>query len=213
MRSNHSFRVVIADDHTVVREGLAAMINTAPDMSIVAEARDWPEAIQKIRSHRPEIALLDARMPSMDVVEGVGTVHRKCPRVAIVILSAFDPEEEVYGVIRAGARGFLLKGCTREELLTALRTVHQGGTLLAPSPAAKLAVRIQSPGLTDRQAEILELITEGKSNKEVGAAMHITEGTVKVHLSRIFRRLGVDGRTQAMRTALERGLVRLSKSV
>ena len=213
MKSTRSIRVVIADDHTVVREGLTAIINSAPDMFIVAEARDWPEAIKKIDSYQPDVALLDARMPGMDVVKGVGAVHRKCPEVEIVILSAFDPQEEVYGVVQAGARGFLLKDCTKAELLTGLRMAHEGRALLAPGPAAQLAARIQAPGLTDRQTKILELVAEGKSNKEVGAAMRITEGTVKVHLSHIFRKLGVEGRAQAIRRALERGIVRLENRV
>lgn len=181
-------------------------------MSVVAEARDWPEAIRKVVSHHPEVALLDVRMPGMDAAEGVSSICRKYPSAGIVLLSAFDPEEEVYGVIQAGARGFLLKDCSRQELRECLRAVHEGKTFLARGPAAKLAARVQASRLTERQTEILQLVTEGKTNKEVGARMSIAEGTVKIHVNHIFRKLGVTGRLAAVTEALQRGIVRLPKS-
>jgi two-component system, NarL family, response regulator len=178
-------------------------------MSVVAEASAWPEAIRRVISHSPEIALLDLRMPGMSAGDGVSVLHRKCPGVGMVLVSAFDADEEVYSVIRAGARGFLLKDCTREELRECVRAVYEGKTWLAPGPAANLASRVQTPELTGRQMQILELVTEGKTNKEVGDSLNLTEGTVKVHVNHIFGKLGVGNRTAAIRKGLQRGLVRL----
>lgn len=212
MQNPGPIRVVIADDHTVVREGLIAIISRCPGMSVVAEARDWLKALNKIDAYHPHVALLDVRMPGMSAVDGVTSIRRKHPEVKIVLISAFDFDEDIYGVFRAGANGFLVKDCARTEITTCVHAVLAGKVWLPAGPAAKLVARIQSPGLTSRQAEILELVADGKSNKEVGAAMRITEGTVKVHLSHIFRKLGAEGRTQAVRMALERGLVRLCKT-
>lgn len=213
MPNSHSIRVVIADDHTVFREGLTAIINRSPDMTVVAEARDWPEAVRKVSSHRPDVALLDVRMPGMRGVEGVATIYKKCPAVGIVLLSAFDLEEEVYRVVQAGAKGFLLKNCVQGELLECVRAVRRGKSFLGAGPAAKLAARVQSPELTERQTEILQLVAEGKTNKEVGVVMGITEGTVKVHVNHIFRKLGVAGRTAAITKALQCGVVRLPTNI
>lgn len=182
-------------------------------MSVIAEAGSWPEAIQKVTEHRPEVALLDLRMPGMRAIDGVAILSKECPEVGIVLLSAFDADEEVYGAIRAGARGFLLKDCTRDELRECIRAVHEGKTWLARGPAAKLAERVHTPELTRRQIQILTLVTEGKTNKEVGALLNVTEGTVKVHVNHIFGKLGVASRTAAITKALQRGIVLLSKTV
>ena len=181
-------------------------------MSVIGEAHDWPGAVRKTVSHRPEIALLDVRMPGMDAADGVGAIHRKCPKVGIVMLSAFDPEEDVYRVIQAGAKGFLLKDCTREQLRQCLHTVSEGKTFLAPGPAAALAARVRGSALTDRQTKIMELVTAGRTNKEIGVMMSIAEGTVKIHMNHIFHKFGVEGRTAAVTKALEHGIVRLLKS-
>jgi two-component system NarL family response regulator len=151
-------------------------------------------------------------MPGMSAAEGVAEIHRECPEVGIVMLSAFDAEEDVYGVMQAGASGFMLKSCSGTELRECIRIVHGGGTLLAPGPAAKLAERIQAPELTERQAQILQLLAEGRTNKEIGDALRITEGTVKLHVNRIFYKLGVRSRAAAAAKALHRGLARFSKT-
>lgn len=209
---NSPIRIVIADDHTVVREGLSTMINRGTDMSVAAEATDWPEAIEQVVQKRPDIALLDVRMPGMSAADGVAEIHRECPEVGIIMLSAFDAEEDVYGVMQAGASGFMLKSCSGTELRECIRVVHGGGTLLAPGPAAKLAERIQAPELTDRQSQILQLLAEGRTNREIGDALKITEGTVKLHVNRIFYKLGVRSRAAAAAKALQRGLARFSKT-
>ncbi|MGB7470405.1 MAG: response regulator transcription factor, partial [Candidatus Acidiferrum sp.] len=185
MRNTNSIRIVIADDHTVLREGVRTILGRNPEMSVIAEARDWPEAIRAVLNHHAEIALLDVRMPGMEAHEGVSILRQKCPNVGIIMFSAFDRDEEIYGVIRAGARGFLLKDCPREELRECIFAVHQGKTWLTAGPAAKLASRVQASELTNRQREILELVAEGKTNKEVGNVLNITEGTVKVHVNHI----------------------------
>ena len=210
--SDSPIRIVIADDHTVVREGLSTMINRGADMYVMAEATDWPQAIEQVTQKRPDVALLDVRMPGMTAAEGVAEIHRECPEVGIVMLSAFDAEEDVYGVMQAGASGFMLKSCSGTELRECIRVVHGGGTLLAPGPAAKLAERIQAPELTDRQSQILQLLAEGRTNKEIGDALKITEGTVKLHVNRIFYKLGVRSRAAAAAKALQRGLARFSKT-
>ncbi len=188
------------------------MINRGTDMCVVGEAADWPDAVEQVTLHRPDVALLDVRMPGMGASEGVAEIHEECPEVGIVMLSAFDAEEDVYGVMQAGASGFMLKSCSGTELRECVRIVHSGGTLLAPGPAAKLAERIQAPELTDRQSQILQLLAEGRTNKEIGGALKITEGTVKLHVNRIFYKLGVRSRAAAAAKALQRGLARFSKT-
>ncbi|MGB7438528.1 MAG: response regulator transcription factor [Candidatus Acidiferrum sp.] len=212
MSDTSRIRVVIADDYAVVREGVTAIIDRTPDMSVVAEADSWPQAIQQVLDHRPNVALLDLRMPGMTASDAVVTLHDECAEVGIVLLSAFDADDEVYGAIRSGARGFLLKDCTCEELRDCIRAVHQGNTWLARGPAAKLAERVHTPALTRRQIQILRLVTEGKTNKEVGALLNVTEGTVKVHVNHIFGKLGVANRTAAITKALQRGIVFLSQT-
>lgn len=180
-------------------------------MTVAGEAADWPSAVREVIAQRPAIALMDVRMPGMDAADGVAAIRREVPATGIVLFSAFDREEEVYSVLRAGAQGFLLKECTREELRECLHAVCEGKTWLAPGPAAKLAARVRTPELTAREAEIIQFVAEGKSNKEVGALLRITEGTVKVHLNHIFGKLGVNGRTAAIARALQRGLVKMTK--
>ena len=208
---DRSIRIVIADDHTVVREGLISIINTIPGMSVIAQARSWSQAIAKIDSHRPEVAMLDLRMPEMEAADGVELIRRICPPVRIVLISAFDFEEDIYRVIRAGANGFLVKDCPRQEFQACLRAVLAGKTWLSPGSAAKLTARINAPQITPCQKEVLALMAAGKTNKEVGSAMNITEGTVKIHVNQILKKLGVGGRTAAVTRALQRGLFHLSK--
>jgi len=178
----------------------------------VAQAASWPAAIAKVELHHPDLALLDMRMPGMDAADGVAAIRRAQAKLKIVLISAFEFDEDIYKAFRAGANGFLAKDCVSQEIPACIHAVLGGKTWLPPGPAARLAARLQAPELTGRQSKILELVAEGKSNKEVGAAMRIAEGTVKIHLTNIFRKLGVDGRTQAIRKALQRGLVRLSKN-
>jgi len=188
-------RAVIADDHVMVREGLAVALQRIPGMSVVAQARSWTEAIPVIERFSPDIALLDVRMPGIEAAEGVAILRRRHPALRIVLMSAFDCDEDIYGVIRAGANGFVVKSCPAEEIPSCVHTVLQGKKWLPSGPAAKLAERLQAPELTARQTEILR----------------ITEGTVKVQMNHIFHKLGVTNRTEAVTRAMHRGLVRLKK--
>jgi two-component system, NarL family, response regulator len=205
-------RVVIADDHAVVREGLVTVLRRlTPKVSVVGEACNWTEAIAAVDEHKPDLALLDVRMPGMQAAEGVGILRSKHPLVRIVLISAFDCGEDIYGVIRAGADGFMMKDSPAYEISACVRTVMEGKRWLPPGPAEKLLHRMQAPELTARQVEILEMVADGKTNKGAGAALGITEGTVKVQLNHIFRKLGVTNRTEAITKGLQRGLVRLKK--
>jgi len=211
VRKTQSIRAVIADDHLMVREGLTVVLERIPGMSVVAQARSWTEAIPAIDRCSPDIALLDVRMPGVEAAEGVAILRQRHPKLRIVLISAFDFDEDIYGVIRAGANGFMVKSCTADEIPVCVRAVLQGKRWLPSGPAAKLAERLQAPELTARQTEILRMVTEGKTNKEVAAALTITEGTVKVQMNHIFHKLGVSNRTEAVTRAMQRGLVRLRK--
>ncbi|MGH9717810.1 MAG: response regulator [Candidatus Acidiferrales bacterium] len=206
-----SIRAVIADDHMMVREGLTVVLNRIPGLSVVAQARSWTEAIPAIDRYAPDIALLDVRMPGMEAAQGVTILRHKHPALRIVLISAFDCDEDIYGVIRAGANGFVVKNCSPQEIPTCIRAVLRGKRWLPSGPAAKLAQRLQTPALTARQVEILQIVTEGKTNKEVAAVLKITEGTVKVQMNHIFHKLSVTNRTEAVTQAMQRGLVRLNR--
>lgn len=212
MEKEATIRAVIADDHAVVREGMVAVLRkVAPKVSVVAEARNWTEAIAAVDEQEPDLALLDVRMPGMIAAEGVGILRAKHTHLRIVLISAFDCDEEIYGVIRAGADAFMMKNSPPYEISACVRTVLEGKRWLPPGPAEKLLQRMQAPELTPRQLEILGKVADGKTNKEVGAELGITEGTVKVQLNQIFRKLGVSNRTEAITTGLQRGLVQLKK--
>jgi two-component system, NarL family, response regulator len=210
MKKARCIRIVIADDHSVLREGLASVINREPDMEVVAKARDWPDAIKQVLENRPEIAVLDLHMGGTNPTAGVTALQEKAPTVQIIIFSAFGAEEEVFQAIRAGARGYVLKGESgRDDLLVSIRAVSRGEIWIHPAAAARLAERMTAPTLTSREIEILQLMALGKSNKEIGASLDVTEGTVKVHVNHILAKLGVTGRVEAIRVAAQRGFVRL----
>lgn len=202
-------RVLLADDHPVVREGLAAMINRRADMTVVAQACNGREAVQLFLLHQPDVTLVDLRMPEMDGLEVIGNLRRQFPEACIVVLTTFDGDEDIFRALRAGARGYLLKDAPRERLLECIRSVYQGESYLPAGVASKLAERVSGPQLTRRELEVLRLLALGKSNKEVGSGLHVTESTVKVHVNNILHKLKVSGRTEAVTLAIRRGLVRL----
>jgi two-component system, NarL family, response regulator len=204
-----AIRILIADDHPVVREGLSALINRRPDMKVVAEAGDGRGAVEQFFLHRPDVALIDLRMPEMDAVEVIAAVRQRTPDARLIVLTTFDGDEDIYRALRAGAKAYLLKDARREELLDCIRTVHAGGSWMAPYMAAKLADRLSGRDLSAREVDVLRLLVEGKSNKEIGATLFISEGTVKVHVNHILEKLGAEGRTAASVEALKRGIVHL----
>ena len=203
-----AIRVLLADDHAVVLEGLGAMIGRQPDMVVVAEAAGGLEAVDEWQHQRPDVALVDLRMPTLDGVAVVQRVRDIEPSARIIILTTYDTEEDIYQAIRAGARGYLLKDAGREEVLDAIRRVHNGELLIPPALNAKLAQRVTDEALTARERAVLELLADGKSNREIGAQLRVEESTVKTHLKSIFTKLHAESRTEAVTVASRRGLIR-----
>lgn len=201
-------RVLIADDHPIFRVGLRNLISQQADMEVVGEANDGPEAIERIAALRPDITLLDLRMPGMDGPQVIAAVLAHDKDAKIVILTTYDGDEDIYRAVEAGARGYLLKDTFPEGMLDAIRDVHAGGHLFPAAVAAKLVGRGEP--LSTRELSVLELLARGLSNKEIQSALSIPEGTLKNHLKRVFDKLDVTDRTQAVLVALKRGLVRLS---
>ena len=202
-------RVLIADDHPVVREGLAAMIERRADMTVVAEVENGRAAVAAYSHYHPDIVLMDLRMPEMSGVEAISTIHSASPNARIIILTTYDGDEDIYRGFQAGAKAYLLKDAPREELLDAIRAVYSGQRRVPPHIAAKLTERMMTPELTGRELEVLQLIVAGNSNREIGQALFITEGTVKAHVNNLLGKLGVHDRTQAVTEALRRGIVHL----
>jgi DNA-binding NarL/FixJ family response regulator len=202
-------RILIADDHPIVREGLAAMIDRRPDMKVVAQAGNGREAVAQYRIHRPDVVLMDLRLPQMDGVQAVEAIRAEFPNARVLIITTFDGDEDIHRAIQAGARGYLLKDAPREHLMEGIRTVAAGNTCMPQNVAAKMAERQAIPEMSPREREVLRLIAEGMSNQEIGSALMITEGTVKVHVNSILTKMKVRDRTQAVTQALKRGILRL----
>lgn len=202
-------RVLIADDHVMVREGLAAMIGRQADMTVIGEAANGREAVALWRQHRPDVTLLDLRMPVLDGVGAINAIRQQEVSARVVMLTTFDTDSDIARAIKAGAKGYLLKDSQREELLECIRKVHGGETCIPPALVAKLAAGMSSPDLTGRELDVLSLLARGKSNKEIGTNLYISETTVKSHLRSIFTKLNVLSRTEAITAANRRGLVQL----
>ncbi|MFM0160983.1 response regulator [Paraburkholderia sediminicola] len=200
-------RVLIADDHVAVREGLAAMIGRQADTMVVGEAANGREAVELWQKHRPDVTLLDLRMPVLDGVSAISEIHHQDASARIIILTTFDSDSEIAGAIKAGAKGYLLKDAPREELFDCIRKVHAGETCIPPSLVAKLAAGVSSEALTSRELDVLTLLARGKSNKEIGGNLYISETTVKSHLRSVFTKLNVVSRTEAIAVATRRGLI------
>jgi DNA-binding NarL/FixJ family response regulator len=200
---------MVADDHNIVRQGLVALLKTVPGFQVVAEAADGKEAVESFERYRPDVTLMDLRMPVMGGVEAVTEIRRKNPGARIIVLTTFDGDEDIYRAIQAGAKAYLLKGMFGEELIEAILAVHSGKSRIPAVIAERLADRMAGPGLTGRELEVLKAIVAGRSNKEIGAELFISEATVKTHINSILSKLGVSDRTQAATTALQRGIVHL----
>jgi DNA-binding NarL/FixJ family response regulator len=202
-------RVLLAEDHIVVRDGLAAIINQENDMKVVAEAGEGGEAVELWKKHQPDVTLMDLRMPGLSGVNAIYEIHEINPDVRIIVLTTFDGDEDIYRAMRAGAKAYLLKDVKREELFHCIREVHAGKFFIPPGVAVKLACRQSLEDLTPRELEVLKLLAEGKPNKLIASAMSIAEVTVKSHVRAIFTKLNVMTRTEATAVAVRTGLIRI----
>jgi DNA-binding NarL/FixJ family response regulator len=200
-------RILLVDDHAVVREGLASLLQRQGDLLVVAEAADGASAIRLYRQHRPDLVVLDLRLPDMDGVAVTAAIRAEFPQARLLVLSSFDGDEDIYRALKAGARAYVLKDSTREELLAAVRAVAAGQRSLSTAVAERLAERVAGSELTPRELAVLRQIVGGRSNKQIAAALSVSEGTVKTHVKSILAKLGVEDRTEAAVLALRRGLV------
>lgn len=207
--SDTNIRILIADDHPVVRSGLAMIIQYAQGIETIAEASTGIEAVQLFRQHQPDVVLMDLKMPEMGGVDAIATIRQEFPNARIIVLTTYDGDEDIYRGLSAGARGYLLKNVTRQDLVCAIQRVHAGQKYIPPDVGARLAERMNSPQLTERERQVLLLMTEGKSNQEIATALTISEGTIKFHVNGILRKLEVSDRTQAVLVALKRGITNL----
>ncbi len=202
-------RVLVIDDHPITRFGIAAIIEATPDMTVVAQAGSGEEAVELYEKHLPDITLMDLRLPGMSGVEAIRAVMARHRQARFVVLTTYEGDEDIHQALQAGARSYIVKGMPHEALVNALRRVHSGGQFL-PAPVSRaLFSRIPNSDLSAREREVLGLIVRGRSNKEIATELGITESTVKCHVSVILMRLNVSDRTQAVVTALRRGLVHL----
>lgn len=209
MNSAQTIRVMVVDDHQIVRKGLVALINTEADLNVVAEAENGRHAVELFRQQRPDITLMDLRLPEMGGVEATRAIRREFPAAKIIVLTTYDGDEDIYRALQAGAQSYLLKGMSFDELLAAIRTVHAGARRIPAAVAERLAERMAGQELTGRELQVLELIVKGRSNKEISTELSISEATVKSHINSLLSKLGVSDRTQAATTALQRGIVHL----
>jgi DNA-binding NarL/FixJ family response regulator len=202
-----AIRIMVVEDHHVVRQGLMALIRTLPGLDVIAEAPDGNEAIRQYRLHQPDITLMDLRLPNLGGVDAITAIRSEFPAARIIVLTTFDGDEDIYRALQAGARGYLLKGMDADELVDAIYTVHGGKTRIPATVAQRLADRMGGQELTGRETEVLHQIVAGKSNKEIASFLFISEATVKTHINSLLGKLGVTDRTQAATTALQRGIV------
>lgn len=208
-----SIRILITDDHPVVREGLAGMLAGQPDFEVVGMAEDGETAVRLHASLSPDVTLMDLQMPGLDGVGAIEAIKAQQTSAHILVLTTYDSDADILRAIEAGATGYLLKDTPREELFRAIRTAAKGESVLAPAVAARLMTRMRAPAeenLSGREIEVLQLVAKGYSNKEVGKELRISTATVKTHLIHIYNKLGVDDRTAAVTTALEKGIITLS---
>lgn len=202
-------RILVADDHPIMRDGLAAVLELQEDMAVVGEAGTGPEAVARAVELKPDLVLMDLRMPEFSGAEATRRIKAACPTCRVLILTAYDTDEEIIEAVRAGASGYLLKGAPRAELVAGVRIVAAGGSLLQPALFARLLDRPRpAEALTDREQDVLQCMVDGLRNKEIGDVLGIAERTVKFHTSIIFQKLGVTSRSEAVAAALKQGLVK-----
>ncbi len=202
-------RILTVDDHPMLREGIAALVASQPDMKVVAEASTGREALEQFRKHRPDLTLMDLQMPEMDGIEAMGAIRSEFPDARIIVLTTYKGDIQVLRALKAGARAYLLKGLLRKELLETIRAVHAGQKRISPDVAVELADHALDDALTSREIDVVRLIAGGHANKLIADQLGITEDTVKGHVKNILSKLGASDRTHAVTIALKRGIIEL----
>jgi DNA-binding NarL/FixJ family response regulator len=202
-------RILVAEDHLVARVGVTTIVNMQPDMTVVAEATNGTQAVELYRQHRPDIALLDLRMPGMTGIEAATAIRKEFPAARMIALTTYGGDEDIRRTLAAGVQAYLTKDVLHDELLKAIRAVHAGQTYLPAGVAAALAAQMPRPDLSARELQVLELIVRGLANKQIAYALSIAEHTVKNHVKSILSKLGVQDRTQAATAAIQRGIIHL----
>jgi two-component system NarL family response regulator len=207
MSHSPQIRIMIVEDHFVVREGLKAIINSQQDMAAVAEAGNGRQAVEAFEQHQPDVTLMDLRIPGLNGIDAISGIIAKYPRARIIVLSTYGGDENIFRAFQAGARAYFLKDIKGQDLVDAIRAVHAGQRVVPPEIASQLAERVPLTALSPREMEILILVAKGKSNKEIGAELAISEGTVRVHASNLLSKLRCSGRAQAVSEAIRRGII------
>ena len=209
MSSPDLIRILTVDDHSVLRKGIAALVNAEPDMKLIAEASNGQEAIEQFRLHRPDVTLMDLQMPDMNGAEAITRIHDEFPEARIVVLTTYSGDAQVLRALKAGARGYILKGHVHRELLETIRAVHVGQKRMPPDIAAELAQYAADDALSPREMDVLRLIAAGNSNKLIADQLSIGEATVKSHVTNILSKLGANDRAHAVTIGLKRGIIEL----
>jgi DNA-binding NarL/FixJ family response regulator len=209
IQQSNMIRVLIADDHAVMRQGLAALLEQKPDITVVAQASNGQEALTMFRQYQPDVTLMDVRMPQMDGVAAITALCTEFEAARIIVFTAYDGDEDIYRALQAGAKGYLVKDAEPDEVFLAIRTVVSGKKYIPIAVGAKLADRMENDQLSDRELEVIRSIVLGKSNHEISGMLHISASTVKFHINNILGKMGVNDRTQAAVTALKRGIADL----
>jgi len=209
VRKTDSIRVMLVDDHPAFRKGIAALIESEPDLKVVSETGDGSEAVEVFRRSKPDVVLMDLRLPGMGGVEATMAIRKEFPDAKIIVLTTFDADEDIYRAIQSGAKSYVLKDTPDDELAATIRSVHAGEARLSSRVAQRLAERQQRADLSQREMDVLQLLIKGRSNKEIGAALFVTEDTVKAHLKTLFSKLNVRDRTEAAISAIRHGIVHL----
>ncbi len=212
MKKTKPIRVLCVDDHPIVREGIAAIIATQPDIACVGEASDGQTAVAQYREHKPDVVVMDLRMPRMGGVEATTQIRKEFRTARIIVLTTYEGDEDIHRALEAGAQGYLLKDSVRKELLQTIRDVYAGHRYISPPMAARLAEHTPRIALSERELQVLKHIAKGLRNKEIGAALNIAEDTVKIHIKNIFGKMNVIDRTQAVVSASQRGIIRLDRA-